>query len=351
LIQLDPTEGVWARVAAEGQAILLAHPIQNARLRAHYRDRGIRDAMVAPLHGKDGVAGVILVGNRLGDVSTFDRQDLQLFETLANHASVSLENARLVARLEESLAHLKEMNRLKDDFVATVSHELRTPLTNIQGSVKTLLRLDLGPEDQRDLLEAADRGSERLRHLIEDLLMASRIEAREVRAEIAAASLPALLDEAVSQIGAERRGRGLRVDVDPGIGLLQTDERKVVQIISNLLDNAVKYSSEGSTVGVRVRGEAEGVVVSVTNEGPPIPAGEQELVFDRFYQVDQTSTRTVGGAGLGLFICRTLAEAIGGRVWLERSDRDATTFALFVPSRGGAPDRPPVAVPHDEPIA
>ncbi len=96
--------------------------------------------MVAPLFGEDEVVGTMLVGNRFGEVSTFDAEDLKLFETLANHASVSLENARLVGRLEESLAHLTEMNRVKDDFVASVSHELRTPLTSILGYAKTLLR-------------------------------------------------------------------------------------------------------------------------------------------------------------------------------------------------------------------
>lgn len=340
-IALDPTEGVWARVASEDQAVLLGRPIQSPRLRAHYAARGIRDAMVAPLRGNDSIIGVILVGNRMSDVSTFDRQDLQLFETLANHASVSLENVRLVSRLEESLTHLKEMNRLKDDFVATVSHELRTPLTSIQGSIKTLRRLELSPVEQEEMLEAADRGSDRLRHLIEDLLMASRIEAREVEAELTHVSLPKLLRDVVGQVDVGSRGHEVRVELEPGSGALHADEGKMFQILSNLLDNAAKYSFDGTPITISVRSQAEGAIVSVTNHGPSIPPDAQAHVFDRFYQVDQTSTRRVGGAGLGLYICRKLAEAIGGRVWLERSDDEATTFALFVAAPDGSAGRPP----------
>jgi signal transduction histidine kinase len=331
-IKLDPTEGVWARVAAEDQAILLTRPIESPRLRDHYRARGIRDAMVGPLRGGGRVVGTLLVGNRLGDVSTFDHEDLRVFETLSSHASMSLENARLVGRLKESLAHLTEMNRLKDDFVATVSHELRTPLTSIQGSIKTLLRLDLGPEDEHAMLEAADRGAERLRHLIEDLLMASRIESREVRAEITRVNLDELIAQTIEQIGAEGEGGTVRMELDPDVGEVRTDEGKVAQVLSNLIDNGVKYSPPNGEVVVSAKRDDAGVTISVANNGPPIPADERERVFDRFYQIDQTSTRSVGGAGLGLYICRMLAGAIGGRVWLVRSNEKGTVFSLFIPS-------------------
>ena len=120
-VEFDPTEGVWARVASEDVAVLVARPITNDRLRKHFAERNMRDAMVAPLHGEGTVIGTMTVGNRLGEVTTFNSEDLKLFETLANHASVSVQNARLIEQLEESLAHLTEMNRLKDDFVAAVS--------------------------------------------------------------------------------------------------------------------------------------------------------------------------------------------------------------------------------------
>jgi diguanylate cyclase (GGDEF)-like protein len=122
-VELDPLEGVWARVASEGQAVLLSRPIENPRLHAYYESIGIRDAMVAPLHGETRVMGTIMIGNRMGDVSTFDDEDIKLFETLANHASVSLERGRL----EESVAKLTE---LEGQLKHQAFHDSLTGLAN-----------------------------------------------------------------------------------------------------------------------------------------------------------------------------------------------------------------------------
>lgn len=332
-VKLDPTEGVWARVAAEGQPLLFARPIQPEQLRRHFAEQGIRDAMVAPLRGAGGIAGIITVGNRLGDVSTFDTNDLQMFETLANHASASLENARLVQRLEESLIHMTEMNRMKDDFVATVSHELRTPLTSIQGSVKTLLQpgLEFDSADRQTLLEVVDRQGERLRQLIEDLLVAARIEAQPIRPVISPVSLSAVAHQVVEGLGSRAASHRIVFDLAGDPGKIVTDERRVYQILSNLVDNALKYSPPDTTITLRVRGASGGIEVVVEDEGPGIPREQQDRIFDRFYQVDQTSTRAVGGTGLGLYICRRLTEVIGARIALERSDEHGSAFALLIP--------------------
>jgi signal transduction histidine kinase len=332
-VDLDPTEGVWARVVAEGTGVLIPRPIANRRLRTYFEAQGIRDAMVAPLHLDDRILGTMMVGNRLGDVSTFDLEDLKLFETLANHASVSLENARLVERLGESLAHLTEMNRMKDDFVASVSHELRTPLTSILGYVKTLLRPDakFAESDRADFLQAIERQSERLRDLIEDLLIVSRIESASDTASAGPIDLHVVIAEVMAELNDRTRGRDMTIDIRPGIPAASSDKGKLHQIISNLVDNALKYSPEGTPIVVSVAREGRGVTVSVTDRGQGIPAELHEHIFERFYQVDQSSTREKGGTGLGLYICRKLAEMLGGRLWLERSDTTGSTFSLWVP--------------------
>jgi signal transduction histidine kinase len=332
-VKLDPTEGVWARIAAEGQALLLARPIEPLRLRHHFAEQGVRDAMVAPLRGTGGIVGTIMVGNRLGDVSTFDGNDLQMFEALANHASVSIENARLVQRLEESLVHMTEMNRMKDDFVATVSHELRTPLTSIQGSVKTLLQPDIefNADDRQTLLEVVDRQGERLRQLIEDLLVAARIEAQPIRAVISPVSLGGVAKQVIEGIGSRAASHRIVFDLAGDPGKVDTDERRVYQILSNLVDNALKYAPIDTTITLRVSGVPGGVQVMVEDQGPGIPEELQERIFDRFYQVDQTSTRAVGGTGLGLYICRRLTEVIGAKIALDRSDQHGSVFSLLIP--------------------
>src|SRR5918992_666754 len=333
LEDLDPTKGVWARVASEDQALLLARPIEGDRLSLYFGSRGIRDAMVAPLHGKGGVVGTFRVANRLGEVSTFDQEDLQVFEALASHASVSLENARLVGRLEDSLARLTEMNRLKDDFVATVSHELRTPLTSIHGCIKTLLApdADLDPDTQLALMEAIDRQADRLIILIEDLLVASRIESNSVRPVIAPMDLVNLARQVVEDTRSRAGGHRLDLRVEGEVPTVESDERKVRQILVNLVENAIKYSPEGTTITVQCHQEPEGVAALVEDRGPGIPRELHQKIFERFYQADQSTTRTVGGTGLGLYICQRLAEIIGGRVTLDRSDEHGSVFKVWIP--------------------
>ncbi|MEA2506549.1 MAG: hypothetical protein QOH48_1167 [Actinomycetota bacterium] len=342
-VQLDFTEGVWARVASEDVAVLVPRPISNPRLRQHFADRGMRDAMVAPLRGDDGVIGTMTVGNRLGEVRTFDDEDLKLFETLANHASVSVQNARLVEQLEDSLAHLTEMNRLKDDFVAAVSHELRTPLTSIQGYVKTLLRPNVAwPADQqRDFIETIDRQADRLRNLIEDLLTVSRLEADRDAPELTRLSLSLMAQQIADESRSGPATHTMEVAFDEGVPEVVTDESMVHQIISNLVDNAGKYSPAGTKITITGRVEGHSAVISVLDEGGGIPEELHDRIFDRFYQVDQSSTRPVGGTGLGLYICRKLAGAIGGYLWLEDSDTSGSVFSLRIPLRPAASNHSP----------
>lgn len=333
--RLDPTQGLWARVASEGESVLLARPIENERLKQHFAERSIRDALVAPLFGKQGVVGMLMVANRLGDVATFSREDLKLLETLANHASVSIENARLVGTLEESLARLTEMNQLKDDFVAAVSHELRTPLTSIQGYVKTLLREDVSfaPEQQEAFLRIVERQSERLHQLIEDLLVASRVQSREVNSTYTTFSVPSLIDQVTDEFHELKQAYKLSVEIESDLPFVMSDPVKVHQVVSNLLDNAFKYSPRGSSIVLKCERAEDAVRISVRDRGLGIPDESRGKIFERFYQVDQSATRSAGGTGLGLYICRKLADAIGGRVWLEETGPRGSVFAMTVPLR------------------
>ncbi|HXF35693.1 MAG TPA: ATP-binding protein, partial [Actinomycetota bacterium] len=270
-------------------------------------------------------------------------------------ATVSLENARLIASLERSLQRLTELNRLKDDFVAVVSHELRTPLTSIQGYLKTLLQLgEELPEDQRrSFLQAADRQGDRLRRLIEQLLVVARLESGAERSTISWVSLPELVDHVVDELRPRAHGHTFDVRLAPGRDRIRTDEGKLHQILSNLVENALKYSPPDTRVTVRIQDHPEGVLITVEDEGPGIPPEHRERVFERFFQGDQTSTRRVGGIGLGLYICRSLAEAIGAKVWIERTGPTGTVFALLLPPAPpgegdeGAPDD---GVPEGSPL-
>ena len=332
-VDLDPTQGIWARVASEDQAMLVSRPIENARLEAHFTELGVKDLMAAPMHSEGAVIGFIECFNHTG-TKTFENEDLKLFETFANHASIVMQNARLIEDLEDSLAHLTEMNQLKDDFVASVSHELRTPLTSIRGYVRTLLRPDanFAVDDQRSFLETIDRQSARLHRLIEDLLAVSRIESETDSSTLSAVSIRQLAEDVADELRVKAADHQIELNVSTKLPVVQTDIGKVHQIFTNLVDNALKYTPAGTLVVITVESQGAGIAISVSDQGAGIPAEVQEKIFDRFYQVDQSATRSVGGAGLGLYICRRMAEAIGGRVWLEKSDEQGSTFSLWIPT-------------------
>ncbi len=248
---------------------------------------------------------------------------------------LAMENTRLVGELQESLAQMTELNRMKDDFVAMVSHELRTPLTSIQGYIKTLLQLspDLQEEQRRSFLEAADRQSERLRRLIEQLLVVSRLESHVEPLVWQRVSLARVTAHVVDELRPRAHGHTFDLRFPAELPEVETDEAKLHQILSNLVENALKYSPPDTRISVRGEPSLQGVVMTVEDEGGGIPDDAKERVFDRFYQVDSSHTRRQGGTGLGLYICRKMADAIGARIWLARSDAGGSEFCLDVPER------------------
>jgi len=249
-------------------------------------------------------------------------------------ASVALKNSRL-----------EELNRLKDDFVAMVSHELRTPLTSIQGSVKTLLQLgdDLDKDQRTSLLEAVDRQSDRLRRLIERLLVVARLEADAERVSLAPVPLRTLCEYVVFELQPVAGSHTFHVDFDPELIEVETDEGKVHQILSNLVENALKYSRADSRITIQCRRELAAVLLVVEDQGAGIPKDARDRIFDRFYQVDQSEARTVGGTGLGLYICRKLAEAMGAALTLDDAYDGGCRFVLRIPDRTSDASRAPQA--------
>lgn len=335
-VALDPLEGVWARVAQEGRGILVPRSLREDGLRPIVARRAVRDLMAAPVLDEDAVIGVITVANREGEAATFDADDLGAFEMLVNHASVSLKNAQLVTRLEQSLDRLTEMSRMKDDFIATVSHELRTPLASVLGFVKLLRQSGppLDEESRDEFLRLSEQEALRLHELIEDLLAVTKMDHGDMRPSIRAVDVRDLVDS-LARGFAPRASHRLKVRAELLLPAAWTDEGLLRKILSNFVDNAMKYSPDGTPVTLRVRGQEGGVLVSVADRGPGIPPHERERVFDRFYQVDQSIRRRVGGTGLGLYICRRAAEVIGGRVWLEESGPGGSVFSVWVPAVGG----------------
>jgi PAS domain S-box-containing protein len=226
----------------------------------------------------------------------------------------------------------RELEQAKSDFIATVSHELRTPMTAVYGAARTLLRpeLDISPDQAHDLLEMIATQSERLAQITEEVLLASRLDRGEVTVERDRLDVAEL---ARGTIDAMQPQLGVDVTLDaPQAACAMGDRDRIQQILINLLDNAGKYSPEGGAITVSVGEDAGRVRLAVTDQGVGIAPTEQQAIFEKFYRVDPHLTQTPGGTGLGLYICRELAQRMDGKIAVESEPGHGATFALLLPA-------------------
>jgi signal transduction histidine kinase len=239
--------------------------------------------------------------------------------------------------LEESFSRLKELDRLKSNFLATMSHELRTPLTSVIGYSEMMLEGLGGPltAEQREYLGIIMEKGENLLQLITSILDISKIEAGRIRLVLSEVDPAQIMRDAVATILPLARKKGLRVSCEPGtLPRMHCDREKVRQCLVNLCSNAVKFTPAGGTITVSAEpAPGERLALRVADTG--IGIGEEHItrVFDVFYQVDGSSTREYGGAGLGLAIVKSFIEAHGGEVTVRSQPNAGSTFSVVLPLR------------------
>ena len=228
----------------------------------------------------------------------------------------------------------KELERMRDAFVATVSHELRTPLTSISGFIEMLQDEEHGlGETGRTYLEVIRRATERLHQLVEDLLLVAQIEAQRVDLRQEPIDLRAVVEREVESVRAWASEKQVRVEIDADeVPTILGDERRICQVLDNLLSNAVKFSPGGGSVRVEVRGDDGLARVVVSDTGIGIPADEQGHVFSRFYRAKAATELAVPGTGLGLAITRALVDQHGGTIDLESHEGEGTRVTVTLPA-------------------
>jgi PAS domain S-box-containing protein len=228
----------------------------------------------------------------------------------------------------------RAVEQMKTDFVSTVSHELRTPLAAIYGAAMTLRRRDVAVEEsQRDrLLEVVSSEADRLARIVNDILWASRLESGRMSIAIERCDSAAITSEVVDVLRS-RAPAGIDVAVRKARGLPQVaaDPDKLRQILTNLIDNAIKYSPDGGRVEVELSRSGGRVRFRVTDQGLGIPPAEQDRIFEKFFRLDPNLTRGVGGTGLGLYITRELVTRMNGRVWVDSDGRTGSSFFVELP--------------------
>ncbi|HEY2703480.1 MAG TPA: ATP-binding protein [Candidatus Dormibacteraeota bacterium] len=290
--------------------------------------------LAVPMFYQDAVVGALAVITRAGEPPA-EGQD-QSLAVLANNAAIALENTRLFEQERETVRRLRELDALKSDFLGTVQHELRTPLTAIMG-MGDLLEMCWETWDDAHKTEALHDiqvAAKRLYDIVETILDFSLLESDTLSLKPLPTQVRSAVEEAVAAVQS-RLKEGLQVslsvDVPHDVEVL-ADPTRFNQALRALLDNAVKFTPEGGRVWVRSHRNGKGMVrIEVADTGIGIPEDALPRVFERFYQVDNTATRTYGGTGMGLALVRRLVEAHGGKVEVESRVGEGSCFALLWP--------------------
>src|SRR5881392_420263 len=270
---------------------------------------------------------------RVAEVSTPDRKkQLQL-----NAVPVTDQNGKAsgVVALFHDISRLKQADEIRRDFVANVSHELRTPLSIFHGNLETLLEAgDLDENETRHIYEVMKRHSDRLNLLVNDLLSLARLESKEANLQLAEIRLPDFLEEVTRDWKKRLAGKNLRLELEvpEDFPTLRIDERRLEEVVHNLLDNAVKYSPQNGRILIQTRAPDQEIVLSVRDEGVGIAANDLPRIFERFYRADRARSRELAGTGLGLSIVKHIAQLHGGRVEAESVVGQGTTIRVILPN-------------------
>ncbi len=299
--------------------------------------------IAVPLKVGNELIGVLHERKTTGPVSP---EELDLLSGLAAQIAMVVHAALLRARQEETLRRLRELDEMKSDFVAITSHELRTPLAAVRGFVNTLRRrIDvLTSAETQEFLGIIDQQTERLIRLVEDLLVVSRIEAGKISFEPEPIEPYGFLERMVKGLG-EAAPRVL-LDPAPDLpGRFVVDPHRLDQVLTNLIENALKFSPVETPVTLAAQRRDGSIAFSVADRGVGIPRGERARIFERFHQADAASTRNAEGAGLGLYITKRLVEAMGGTIEVESEIGEGSVFTVLLPvgSTDPAPARPSAA--------
>ncbi|MDP8232724.1 MAG: ATP-binding protein, partial [Candidatus Zophobacter franzmannii] len=230
----------------------------------------------------------------------------------------------------------KELEQMKSNFLSVVSHELRTPLHSIKGFVDIILMGKTGEVNdlQRDFLGTVKQQTEQLQTMISNLLESSRLEAGQVRLRISDTSMSEVAARVVSKLEPLANDKQVKLSTQITDPLrVEGDQIRLEQVITNLVDNAIKFTPQKGSVTIHGEDLGDQVQISVTDTGIGIAKEDQDKVFERFYQVDSGSTRSYKGTGLGLNICRHIVEHHNGRIWVESQEGQGSTFRFVIPKK------------------
>jgi K+-sensing histidine kinase KdpD len=267
----------------------------------------------------------------------FSPINIELINGIAREIAIAVHNARLYEEASSAKA-LRELDMMRTEFLANVSHELRTPLAIIKGSANSLLQPDVIFDEQtrREFLQSIDKDADTLSRLVDDLLIMSRLEANAFEVSRKTQPLANVLDIIRDRLENLTVEHHLIINMSENLPLVNIDEVRIGAVLTNLVENAIKFSEKNTKLTIEASSNGEQVIISVTDEGIGIPAEVQGKIFERFFQGNGHKAGRRKGTGLGLSICRGIVEAHNGRIWVESKPSKGTTFKFCLPASQGS---------------
>ena len=242
--------------------------------------------------------------------------------------------ARQALQLSTQNDRLRELDRLKDEFIGLVSHELRTPLVSIIGYVELLKDAGTSGSDAGHFAEVIERGAQRLLRLVGDLLFLSRIQSAKMTVEFRSADLADIVTRAVEETRPEAQRKHIELALSAAaLPCFALDPERIAQLAGNLISNAVKFTPDGGRVEVRVGMQGDQAVLAVADTGIGIPAGDRERIFERFFRSEAATRQAIPGTGLGLTIAKAIVAAHNGTIAVDSDEDRGSTFKICLPLR------------------
>ncbi len=336
--RLRKGEGLMGRAAEMREPIQIPDITQPGAYQSSVRDTlirfGYRALLAVPLLREDQTIGSLSFNRK--EAGEFPPEVVDVLKTFATQSALAIQNARLFREIADKSRQLEAASRHKSEFLANMSHELRTPLNAIIGFSEVLSEKMFGDvnDKQAEYLQDILESGRHLLSLINDILDLSKIEAGRMELEPAAFDLPSAIENALILVRerASRRGIRLGSTIDTRLGMISGDERKVKQVLLNILSNALKFTPEGGRIDIDARLHADRAEVSVTDTGVGIAPGDQEAVFEEFRQVGATDKKAEG-TGLGLALSRRFIELHGGQISVQSEIGHGSTFTFTLPVR------------------